>query len=245
MTSYYDDGGGGGRRGRGGRTPREEVDLGDARDPRYAELVRQGPPFKTRPAKKEKKEKKEKKDKKEKRTAKTELRAKPAGRNTGEPSERQTSEPSESRRLAARRRPGLARRTGYAWRMLATKSKPKPRFSEEDGKKARERLKRLEQEAHDAKLAAGLQRKQFDKDFGDNSDDDDRRPNPSPFGSGIPRDSQGRAIEPDRRRRSRSRHERPAPEKPPKRGRHKEPEKPERPVTPPRGPKHKKEGDKA
>ena len=131
-----------------------------------------------------------------------------------------------------------------ARRMLATKSKPKPRFSEEDRKKARERLKRLEQEAHDAKLAAELQRKQFDKDFGDNSDDDDRRPNPSASGSGIPRDSQGRAIEPDRRGRSRSRHERPAPEKPPKRGRHKEPEKPERPVTPPRGPKHKKEGDK-
>eukprot|EP00439_Symbiodinium_sp_Y106_P003164 s5107_g1.t1 len=131
-----------------------------------------------------------------------------------------------------------------ARRMLATKSKPKPRFSEEDRKKACERLKRLEQEAHDAKLAAELQRKQFDKDFGDNSDDDDRRPNPSASGSGIPRDSQGRAIEPDRRGRSRSRHERPAPEKPPKRGRHKEPEKPERPVTPPRGPKHKKEGDK-
>ena len=112
-----------------------------------------------------------------------------------------------------------------ARRMLATKSKPKPRFSEEDRKKARERLKRLEQEAHDAKLAAELQRKQFDKDFGDNSDDDDRRPNPSASGSGIPRDSQGRAIEPDRPGRSRSRHERPAPEKPPKRGRHKEPEK--------------------
>ena len=41
-----------------------------------------------------------------------------------------------------------------ARRMLATKSKPKPRFSEEDRKKARERLKRLKQEAHDAKLAA-------------------------------------------------------------------------------------------
>ena len=83
---------------------------------------------------------------------------------------------------------------------MATKSKPKPRFSEEDRKKARERLKRLEQEAHDAKLAAELQRKQFDKDFGDNSDDDDRRPNPSASGSGIPKDSQGRAIEPDRRK---------------------------------------------
>ena len=78
-----------------------------------------------------------------------------------------------------------------ARRMLATKSKPKPRFSEEDRKKARERLKRLEQEARDAKLAAELQRKQFDKDFGDNSDDDDRRPNPSASGSGIPTEPGG------------------------------------------------------
>ena len=69
-----------------------------------------------------------------------------AGRKPSRP--RRATRPTTLPRATALTRE-MMRVPPAARRMLATKSKPKPRFCE--------RVKRLEQEAHDAKLAAELQ----------------------------------------------------------------------------------------